>query len=65
MLAMVVNDYAGSLTPSGVLAAIASMLAPTVGDTAIAKMQTAPAHIPVVHHKFALLRSCIARARAY
>jgi hypothetical protein len=29
MLAMVVNDYAGSLTARGVLASIASMLAPT------------------------------------
>ncbi|SDV15344.1 hypothetical protein SAMN05216558_4904 [Pseudomonas vancouverensis] len=29
MLAMGVNDDAGSLTPSGVLGSIASMLAPT------------------------------------
>jgi hypothetical protein len=29
MLAMVVNDNAGGLTPSGVLDSIASMLAPT------------------------------------
>ena len=29
MLAMVVNDNAGHLTPHGVLATIASMLAPT------------------------------------
>ena len=29
MLAMAVNDYAGSLTPRGVLGFIASMLAPT------------------------------------
>ena len=31
MLAMVVNDNAGCLTPLGVLESIASMLAPTVG----------------------------------
>ena len=31
MLAMVVNDNAGNLTPRGVLRPIASMLAPTVG----------------------------------
>jgi hypothetical protein len=31
MLAMDVNDDAGSLTPSGVLESIASMLAPTGG----------------------------------
>ena len=31
MLAMVVNDYAGCLTPSGDIKTIASMLAPT-GD---------------------------------
>jgi hypothetical protein len=31
MLAMVVNDNAGNLTPRGVLRLIASMLAPTVG----------------------------------
>jgi len=30
MLAMVVNDYAGSQAARGVLASIASMLAPTV-----------------------------------
>jgi hypothetical protein len=30
MLAMVVNDNAGSLTPRAVLRSIASMLAPTV-----------------------------------
>ena len=29
MLAMDVNDYAGSLTPSGVQSSIASVLAPT------------------------------------
>ena len=31
MLAMDVNDYAGSQTPSGVQTSIASMLAPTDG----------------------------------
>ncbi|EPA93786.1 MULTISPECIES: hypothetical protein [Pseudomonas] len=31
-VAMVVNDNAGSLTPSGVLGSIASMLAPTRDD---------------------------------
>jgi hypothetical protein len=31
MLAMVVNDNAGSLVPPGVLESIASMLAPTGG----------------------------------
>jgi hypothetical protein len=31
MLAMVVNDNAGNLTPRGVLGFIASMLAPTQG----------------------------------
>jgi hypothetical protein len=34
MLAMVLNDYAGSLAPRGVLWSIASMLAPTVSCSA-------------------------------
>ncbi|OXR35276.1 hypothetical protein PSUM_05160 [Pseudomonas umsongensis] len=43
MLAMVTNDYAGNLTPRGVLGFIASMLAPTerpettVGASLLAK----------------------------
>jgi len=32
MLAMVVNDNAGSLTPRGALSSIASVLAPTAGN---------------------------------
>ncbi|QHF38343.1 hypothetical protein PspS34_08705 [Pseudomonas sp. S34] len=32
LLAMVVNDYAGSLTPRGALGFIASRLAPTEGQ---------------------------------
>ena len=35
MLAMVANDNAGCLTPSGVLGLIASMLAPTGGAPTI------------------------------
>ncbi|KQN50815.1 hypothetical protein ASE98_03025 [Pseudomonas sp. Leaf48] len=36
MLAMVVNDNAGNLTPRGVLRPIASMLAPPVGASMLA-----------------------------
>ena len=35
MLAMIVNDNAGNLTPRGVLGFIASMLAPTKGGNAV------------------------------
>ncbi len=37
MLAMVVNDNAGCLTPRGVLASIASRLAPTVESAGVSK----------------------------
>ena len=39
MLAMVVNDNAGSLTPHGVLESIASMLAPTTQEAGVSAVR--------------------------
>ncbi|AWY41057.1 hypothetical protein DKY63_14620 [Pseudomonas putida] len=49
MLAMVVNDNSGQLTPSGVLQSIASMLAPT-GGRVLFRAKINPEHSPGLFH---------------
>jgi len=51
MLAMVLNDYAGSLAPRGVLWSIASMLAPTVSCSANLILVQQPVEVRPGYHQ--------------
>ena len=62
MLAMVVNDNAGCLMPSGVSSSIASMLAPT-GGACCYRMRTRNER-PLILPSFRRCKACLATPRS-